>query len=404
MGRFMAEGAKKKIQKERKPGVMVGNLGEPIRLKDVNIAGFSAEAVEGGKEGEPDRTVSVWTRLSLTSDDPMFFQIVEGLATFIQSATYAVEQPVMMCRHHSVLMVIKPDQSAELWADTAATSLSMMPRRNMTAGSVVFEHDIVDVTGLSFPLVSIEPGDRVIYLFREGWRFGLHFDLGGVEDVAELHRELGSLFRGLRYRHLYDQMANPELFARMTKAGWFPFAEIVGPEVRGLLLACENGFDLAEEEQKLLAKFDEARIGRILDRWLARPHFKTKEKLLRSAMDAFNRGDSVAVIKTLVTEIEGILCDAHASAIGTRGKLGAALEFAAKRIAEKAGSPSTLMFPDAFGRYLKASTFADFDPVSGAGQTSSRHAVGHGAAPEDSYTELRALQVILTLDQFAFYI
>jgi len=400
----MTETAEEKISNDRKPALRVGNLGEPIRLKDVNIAGFSAEAVEGGKPGEAERTVSVWTRHSLTSDDPAFFPIVEGLATFIQSAAIAVEQPVEMSRHHSVLLVIKPDKTAELWADTAATSLSMLARRSIAAGAVVFEHDIVDVVAMSFPLVSIEPGDQVIYVFREGWRFGLHFDLGGVRDVSHFHRELGSLFRRLRYRHLYDQMANPALFERMTNSGWFPFAEIVGSEVRALLVACENGFDLAQEEQKLLAKFDEARIGRILERWLERPPFKAKEKLLRSAMDAFNRGDSVAVIKTLVTEIEGILCDAHAAATGTRGKLGAALDFAAGRVAEKSGSTDTLMFPEAFGRYLKASTFADFDPVSGSGLTSSRHAVGHGAAPQDSYTQLRALQVILTLDQFAFYI
>jgi hypothetical protein len=36
-------------------------------------------------------------------------------------------------------------------------------------------------------------------------------------------------------------------------------------------------------------------------------------------------------------------------------------------------------------------------------EASSRHAVGHGAATQESYTMTRALQVILTLDQRAFY-
>jgi hypothetical protein len=37
------------------------------------------------------------------------------------------------------------------------------------------------------------------------------------------------------------------------------------------------------------------------------------------------------------------------------------------------------------------------------GQAGSRHAVGHGAAAADSYTDARALQALLTIDQLAFY-
>jgi hypothetical protein len=33
----------------------------------------------------------------------------------------------------------------------------------------------------------------------------------------------------------------------------------------------------------------------------------------------------------------------------------------------------------------------------------ARHAVGHGAALAESYTLVRALQALLTLDQLAFY-
>jgi hypothetical protein len=61
------------------------------------------------------------------------------------------------------------------------------------------------------------------------------------------------------------------------------------------------------------------------------------------------------------------------------------------------------LFPAAFGRYLETHTFANFDPASKKGSAGSRHAVGHGAAAQDSYTMTRALQAILTLDQLAFY-
>ena len=48
-------------------------------------------------------------------------------------------------------------------------------------------------------------------------------------------------------------------------------------------------------------------------------------------------------------------------------------------------------------------TFANYDPDNHAGDAGSRHAVGHGAANSESYTMIKALQVILTLDQLAFY-
>jgi hypothetical protein len=61
------------------------------------------------------------------------------------------------------------------------------------------------------------------------------------------------------------------------------------------------------------------------------------------------------------------------------------------------------LFPTAFAHYLRAHTFANFDPEGSPGSAGSRHAVGHGAAASDTYTMVRALQALLTLDQLAFY-
>ena len=77
-------------------------------------------------------------------------------------------------------------------------------------------------------------------------------------------------------------------------------------------------------------------------------------------------------------------------------------EFAVKSAERKAGSPYTLLLPTAFASYLQARTFARFDPVAGNGDASSRHAVGRGEAGADTYTQVAALQALLTLDQFAF--
>lgn len=110
------------------------------------------------------------------------------------------------------------------------------------------------------------------------------------------------------------------------------------------------------------------------------------------------------MIKILLTEIEGILRDAYrAKNEGKNAKVKTLLEFAGEAGERSAGAPDTLLFAHAFREYMHEYTFANFDPMEQSGEAGSRHAVGHGAATQESYTMTRALQAILTLDQLAFY-
>jgi hypothetical protein len=180
--------------------------------------------------------------------------------------------------------------------------------------------------------------------------------------------------------------------------------EIITAEFKDILHHCEAGFDVAEIEEKIIAKFDAARTERILERWVDKPHFAAKADLLKAAITAFRNNEPIAVIKILLTEIEGVLNDAHRAIHGGQGAgLRDLLKFAEASAESKAGGSNTLFFPKDFGRYLREYTFANFDPSTQTGTAGSRHAVGHGAASQESYTMPRALQAILTLDQLAFY-
>jgi hypothetical protein len=379
----------------------VSNIGEPLRFKDVEpLAGFSAEAVKSGE------AVKVWTRLALTSDQSLFHRLVENLAGVIQHMAQKAGVVVNLRRAGTVLLVLKPDNAAELWVDTAAVSIRCTVKRDIKAGSLVFENDIADVTGMWFPCVEFGEKDKVLCIFREAWRFGFAFDMNpdGKLDLEGFATTLGTLHRELRYRHLYQAIADEALFARLVASGWFPFVEIITTEFKELLHHVEAGFDLADIEPAIVAKFDKGRLQHLLKRWLAKPHFAAKSDLLQEAIDAFVSGKPVTVIKILLTEIEGILNDAYRGAHGGKGaKLKELLAFAESAAAQRAGSPNTLLFPAAFGHYLARNTFANFDPAAATGTAASRHAVGHGAAAQDSYTMPRALQAILTLDQLAFY-
>ena len=379
----------------------VRNIGGPLRFTNVEpLAGFAAEAARGGQQ------IKVWTKLALTSDEPLFHRLVENLANVINHMAQQAGIGVNLRRADTALLILKPDATAELWLDTAAVSIRCAVKRAIAAGTVVFEHDIADVTGMSFPCVTFGPADKVLCLFRGDWRFGFAFDMNpeGKLDLEGFTTTLGALYRELRYRHLYDALSKPVVFDRLLTAGWFPFAEIITAEFRDLLHHCEAGFNVGEIEDKIIAKFDDARMQRFLERWVTKPHFAAKAGLLNAAITAFRNKEPVAVIKILLTEIEGVLNDAYRAAHSGQGaKLEDLLVFAEASAERKAGGSNTLLFPKAFGQYLREHTFANFDPIAQTGTAGSRHAVGHGAAPQESYTMPRALQAILTLDQLAFY-
>lgn len=379
----------------------VRNLGEPLRFTDVEpLCGFSAEAA---KEGQ---AVEVWERLSLTSDEPLFHRLVDSLDGVIRHMAEKAGTHVNLRRACTVLLVFKPDNRAELWVDTAAIVIRCTVKRTIATSSVIFENDIADVTGMNFPCVEIGAQDKVLCLFREGWSFGLAFDFNakGQLDLECFQTMLGTLYRKLHYRHLYQAVSDPDVFGTLVKAGWFPFAEIITAEFRELAQYTKAGFDITEIESKIIAAFDAARLGRILERWAEKPHFVARAVLLKEAVEAFAAQKPASAIKIILTEIEGILNDAHKTVHGGKGaRIKDLLAFAQTSAEQRAGGPDTLLFPLAFGRYLASHTFANFDPVADTGTAGSRHAVGHGAAVQDSYTMTRALQAILTLDQLAFY-
>jgi hypothetical protein len=124
--------------------------------------------------------------------------------------------------------------------------------------------------------------------------------------------------------------------------------------------------------------------------------------VLRAGVDAFLGGNAILAIKTLITEIEGVLQDAHIEAKGVSAKTGQLIEFVTSNAIAKAGAPDTLMLPPEFQRYLARNIFETFDPM-GVGRA-ARHSVSHGAAPPAAYTMVRALQVLLTLDQLSFFL
>ncbi|MDP3906755.1 hypothetical protein [Novosphingobium sp.] len=393
--------AKRKISADRPRELEVRNMGEPVVLSEINLAGVSSHSARGGEQ------VDIITRLLLTSDQAFFHRIVVNLAAAMERSARADGSHVRLDRAGMILLVIKPDNSGELWVDAAATSMSTALKRPgpLSAGTVLFENDIADVTGIWFPHVKVGLKDRVVCLFREGWRFGLFFDFNpdGELAIEDAKRDLAALYRRLRYADLYAAFENRQAFPALIQAGWFPFLELMKDEFLSFVQAQEAGFELDDCERELLTKFDEARIDRMFDRWMERPLLRTKQLILEPAKKAFKAKEPVSVIKIVLSEIEGVMSDAHFEATGGRThRIDKLCAFMIAQAEQRAGGKDTLFFPVQFGEYLRDYIYSGFRPGD-SGRAGSRHAVGHGAVSGEEYTMTRALQALLTLDQLAFY-
>ncbi len=381
------------------PNFYVRNSAEPIPLVALEVSGVAGHSARVGE------TVRIITRMGMISDDHGFHDIAENFCSQIRYSAEKSGRSVKLADANTILVVLKNDHTAKLWINTVAMSLNVIARRDLLAFSEIYSDDMADITGLDFPDVEIEATDGIIYLFRQGWRFALYFDFNSEAnfDRPMMVKNLGRLYRVMKHRHLYDVMANKPFFDRLVGLGWFPFVEIIGREFQQLSETNVIESNLTETELAIVNSFDENRLQGMLDRWMSKSHFSEKRALLQEAINAYIKRMPAAVIKIVLTEIEGVLREAYKNTHGNAVKIEPLLEFAIKAGTQKSGASDTLFFTETFAHYLESVTFADFDPNAAAGDAGSRHAVGHGAAETASYTMTRALQSILTLDQICFY-
>ena len=347
--------------------------------------------------------VKVQTRGSLISDDPLFYTYIDQIASiFLKN--------VLVNQVFQFLVVIHENLSADLYLNDLPIKVLMMTKRALQKGEIVRSNDIADIKQLSFEGITIRDTDKIIYSFKVGWKFGLFFDLDrGVSlNIAAMEAELGSLFRYLSFQYVYDIIESKPHFELLLKDGWFPFIEIIGAEFKELGEAYKNLPDPQSKVQEVISKFDKMRISRITDKWWNKQLFSDKKSILESGIESYLNNDAkgfIACIKILLTEIEGIIRlhyfnetgkgkDVHISDLMThifdKGKI-------------KSGSELSLFLPRAFFHYLKEAIFPQFDLEKG-NIALSRHTSSHGIAKAVDYSKIRAVQMILILDQIYFYI
>jgi len=163
------------------------------------------------------------------------------------------------------------------------------------------------------------------------------------------------------FKTLYQTMADERVLAAMFDKHWFRFNELIGAGFDDLQRAIKNDFNLEAAEANLITAFDQARLNHLLDRWCRNPHCEERRELLTEGVNLLSEGRFIPSIKTLMTEIEGILRDRHVPRSSGCQGMDKVLSIAFENIAKTAGA-DTIYIPTQFVDYLNASICGHFYP------------------------------------------
>lgn len=368
-------------------------------LAEFKLVGFAMANVAAEDESGP-----VLTQAALISDHPFFHHCLRSFAQDVDAKLRGQGVDAHLAQASNFAILVDPDFTAKLYLDCIELSLEMIAKRAVEKGEAVWSNDIGDIYRGQMRFPKIRPDQHFIICLRHEWKFLLIFDLTPEQpiDVDALEATIGIGMRRLMFETLYQTMGDERVLAAMFDKHWFPFNELIGAEFDDLQKAIKNDFNLEAVEANLITAFDQVRLNHLLERWWRNPHYDERRELLTEGVNLFSEGRFIPSIKTLMTEIEGILRDRHVPRSSGRQGMDKVLSIAFEDVAKTAGA-DTIYFPTQFVDYLNASIYGHFDPNQ-PGTGATRNTVGHGRAPKGSYTAVRALQTILVLDQINRYL
>ncbi len=368
----------------------------PVHLDRIqDFGGFSGGNYLGGEEAQ------LLVRGFFDSDQRDFHKFAKSIVTTL------VPQPILIETVSSLLILIHADGTGDVYINNVPIVIEATMRRSIEAGEPIGERDISDISRLRIQNITIAREDKIVLCFRKGWKFGLFFDFTRSIDLEALETELGYYYKRLAYKEIFTMIGDDATMESMAKDGWFPFIELIPDDFIAI-----NGFYSEEETRRTqfitdyLVRFDSERMARISSKWWGKETFNEKKEILAAGASAFLAGDNagyILSIKTIYSEIEGLLKLAHLKETGRDADLNRLKKFLLDRARKSFSSPGSLGFPRAFYEYL-GDVFLKHLNLQTGEVSMSRHSSAHGVAPGDGYTKERALQGLLILDQIFYYL
>ncbi|MBI5294050.1 MAG: hypothetical protein HY869_01140 [Chloroflexi bacterium] len=374
----------------------ISEIYKPIIRDGIKIDGLAAEATP------KDAKATIIQKSFIISYDENFERYCNNILNLVlgnsQNETL-----------NKVLVVIKKDDRAIIYQNFPL-KFQIRAKKSVKAFELVRHDDVLDITGVEFSdaifNLDIQNGDKFVWLFRTNWKFGLYFDFSGKLDVSMLPGELANCYRRLLYLELYSFLENEVRLKELLDEGWFPFIQLIGSRFQSLMNYFADEKKYAFQVEKILEYFSHEEFSKLSSNWWSNPIFNEKRDILEAGIEAYFQGTKsgyINAIKTIATEIEGVIRVSYFRRFGEKPSMQQIQQYITDLGKQKFSSVGSLGFPSLFYDYLNQSVFKGFDLESGE-IPSSRHSFAHGVAKFENYSQIRAFQLLLTLDQIYFYL
>lgn len=313
---------------------------------------------------------------------------------------------------NNFLIIIHKNKIADIYVDNYPLKFNAIIKEGLSAGDTVCKKDIFDITNLRFVGINVQKSDKVIWCFRERWRFGLFFSLSSFRDLIdldELMRTMSFCMNYLTFFDEYDMLTDETIIEKFNEEGWFPFIYLIGNGLTSLL-NCYKKTNEIDKEKSLdifLSRCTEKEIDKITTKWWTNPIYLEKKPIIMAGIHSYYLATSdgyISTIKNLMSEIEGIIRIMFSREKGENdSSIRQLKEYVKEKASSKFKSVNTFAFPSHFYEYLSEIIFASFD-IAATQIDISRHSTSHGVASAQSYTKAKAFQSILVLDQLFHYL
>jgi hypothetical protein len=375
---------------------MTAKIYKPIILENIEVTGMVMESADKGQK------VKIVQRKFISSSDINFKRELNSLFSvfdFARSGDYL----------NKALIIIKPDNCAYIYQNYPL-ALEIRTSRGLIEGQPIFISDIADIIKVKFidSTANLNPdtGDKFVWLFRINWEFGLYFDFTGKQTIEQIEIELGYYYKRMLYSDVYSFVLNQKNFSDLISDGWFPFIRLMGNLFDNLMLYYSEGKKFDFHEQNIIEHFTNERINEFVEGWWENSIFLPKKEIIFSGIEAYlsnTKAGYINCIKNLITELEGIIRILfYEDKKKTNPTTNEIKEYIVECGRNHFNTLSSLGFTDEFLVYLNRFVFQSFD-ITAPSILANRHSVAHGIADQENYSQKRALQLILTLDQVWFF-
>ena len=376
--------------------MQVQGVYEPKVIDDFQLVGLAAKTILPGEEGKV-------TQKMFTSSLDEHFSL---FATQLLSPIFGIDPGSSL---NSLLVIVKPDNKAYVYQQFPF-GVTAIPKTPVEPYRAVFKNNLADIIGVFFQDIVIdlnpEDGDRIVWLFRENWHFGLFFDLSGNLNSQSTLKDMGFYYRRLTYLNKYLFLEKSSNFKQMIKEGWFPFVAVINDGIEKIQLYYQEDRKYPSILQELIDSFNEEKLLYLTSRWWNNSIFAGKQKIIQAGINNYLTNTEegyISAVKNLATEPEGIIRIAYHQDCGESRSAKEFKEYISDQGKSRFSTPGSLCFPDKFLDYLKDYVFRPFNVQEGH-LPESRHSVAHGVAQDDVYSQEFALKLILTLDNIYFFL